>query len=83
MPIENTMPALISPKEAAALTTMSKVHIANMARQGLFPAAVQISEKRTAYVREEVQQFLNERIASRTTLKSWTASLEAESGVSA
>jgi prophage regulatory protein len=64
---ENAQPRLISPKDAAAETTLSTVHLANMAMQGRFPKPIQISEKRVAYVRSEVMAWIAERIDGRAT----------------
>jgi prophage regulatory protein len=63
---ENAQPRLISPRDAAAETTLSTVQLASMASAGLFPKPIQISERRCAYVRSEVQSWISDRIAART-----------------
>lgn len=65
MTAQATIPALISPKEAATLTTMSKVHLANLSKSGKFPAMVSLSAKRVAYSRTEVIAWIEERLANR------------------
>ncbi|SCX29428.1 putative transcriptional regulator [Agrobacterium sp. DSM 25558] len=62
---ETDKPRLVSPKEAATMTTLSTVHLANMATQGRFPNPVRVSDKRVAYVREEVEAWIEARIAGR------------------
>ncbi|GGF82161.1 hypothetical protein GCM10010924_06840 [Rhizobium wenxiniae] len=63
---ENTLPRLMSPKEAAAETTFSAVQLTLLSATGHFPKAVQLSTRRIAYVRSEVTAWLDERIARRT-----------------
>lgn len=61
-------PRLMSPSDAAAATTMSKTLLRSMALEGQFPAPIQVGVKRIAYVRAEVEGWIDERIASRTAL---------------
>jgi len=61
---ENAMPRLISAKDAATETTLSTVQLAAMAAAGLFPRPVQISERRTAYVRADVTAWIDRKIAA-------------------
>lgn len=66
-PVANdNQPALMSPKEVARETSLTRQLIAMMAKAGEFPAPVQLSERRTAYVRAEVLAWLQQRIAART-----------------
>lgn len=60
---DNT-PRLMAPKEAAAATTVSRVMLSVMAKEGLFPAPVKVGVKRIAYVRAEVEEWIEEKIAS-------------------
>ncbi|TPJ11431.1 AlpA family phage regulatory protein [Mesorhizobium sp. B2-7-3] len=57
---------LISIKQASALTSLSRGAINILRRQGDFPAAVQLGEKRIAFVRAEVDFWIRQRIAART-----------------
>lgn len=59
-------PALMSPKEAAAETSLSRQLLMLMAKEGQFPAPVLLGERRQAYVRAEVFGWINTRIAART-----------------
>jgi len=66
---ENTFASrLMSPSDAAAATTMSKTLLRSMAAEGQFPAPLQIGVKRIAYVRAEVESWIDERIASRSAM---------------
>jgi prophage regulatory protein len=57
--------SLVSIADAAAMTSLSRSSI-NVARaEGRFPAAVRLGEKRIAFVRSEVQAWIEARIAAR------------------
>lgn len=58
-------PRLMSPKEASAATTMSRVLLSLMSKEGKFPAPVKIGVKRIAYVRAEVENWIDDQIAAR------------------
>lgn len=58
-------PRLMSPNEAASETTLSRVLLSLMAKEGQFPAPVKIGVKRIAYVRAEVEAWIDARIAAR------------------
>lgn len=58
-------PILMSPKEAAAETSLSRQLLILMSREGQFPVPVQLGERRQAYVRAEVVDWINNRIAAR------------------
>ncbi len=64
-PDNDNRPRLMSPKEAAEATTMSRVLLSLMAKEGRFPSPVPIGLKRVAYVRSEVEAWIDERIAAR------------------
>lgn len=57
--------ALISLKDTCALTSMSKTMILRLRGEGAFPAAVQLGEKRIAFVREEVEAWIDAKIKGR------------------
>ncbi|MDK1372948.1 MULTISPECIES: AlpA family phage regulatory protein [unclassified Sinorhizobium] len=59
------LPRLMSPNEVAAATTMSKTLVRILTLEGRFPKPVQIGEKRIAYVRAEVEAWIDERISGR------------------
>lgn len=56
---------LISIKEAASLTSLSRTAINNARNDGRFPAAVPLGDKRIAFVRSEVEEWIAARIAAR------------------
>jgi prophage regulatory protein len=43
----------------------SRAHIYRMVNAGKFPGYISIGEKRTAFVEEEIDQWIEERIAAR------------------
>jgi len=61
---DNT-PRLMAPKDAAAATSLSRTLLALMAAEGQFPQPVRLGERRIAYVRAEVEAWIDERIAAR------------------
>lgn len=64
-PDNDNRPRLMSPKEAATATTMSRVLLAMMAKEGRFPLPVEIGKRRIAYVRSEVEAWIDGQIAAR------------------
>lgn len=61
----DNQPVLMSPKEAARETSLSRQLLTLMSREGQFPAPVQLGERRQAYVRAEVAAWVHARIAAR------------------
>ncbi len=58
-------PRLMTPKEAAEATTFSRAMLSLLAADGKFPSPVPLGERRIAYVRAEVEQWIDGRIAAR------------------
>lgn len=58
-------PRLMAPKDAAAATSLSRTLLALMAAEGQFPQPVRLGERRIAYVRAEVEAWIDQRIAAR------------------
>lgn len=56
---------LISINTACELTSLSRTAINNARNEGRFPAAVPLGEKRIAFVRSEVEEWIAARIAAR------------------
>lgn len=56
---------LMPPKEAAAATNLSRPLIMMMAAEGEFPKPVQLTPRRIAFVRAEVEAWIDARIAER------------------
>ncbi len=58
-------PVLISLNRACEITTLSRTAINRWRSLGLFPAAVPLGDKRVAFVREEVEAWIRDRVAER------------------
>lgn len=58
-------PRLMNPKEASEATSLSRTLLTLMAAEGQFPKPVQLTERRIAFVRDEVEAWIDERIARR------------------
>ncbi|MCJ7995885.1 AlpA family phage regulatory protein [Rhizobium cremeum] len=58
-------PRLMNPKEAAEATSLSRTLLTLMATEGQFPKPVQLTERRIAFVRAEVEAWIDQRIANR------------------
>ncbi len=67
IPANDNKPRLMTPKEAATATTMSRVLLARMSKEKRFPQPVQIGLKRIAYVRSEVEDWIENAIGARVT----------------
>lgn len=61
----DNLPPIISIKTAAAMTSLSRPAINSLRAAGHFPAAVQLGERRIGFVRTEVVDWINSRIAAR------------------
>ena len=59
------LPTLISINEACRVTSLSRTGIFKLRSQGKFPTAVPLGEKRLAFVRDEVADWVEQRIAER------------------
>ena len=57
---------LISIKEAAQKTSLSRSAINVKRSQGDFPEAVELSENRIAFVETEIDEWIADRVAART-----------------
>lgn len=58
-------PILIPMKEVCALTSLSRTMVNRLRSQGRFPDAVELGDRRVAFVRSEVLAWIDERIAER------------------
>jgi prophage regulatory protein len=58
-------PRLISMKETARQTSLSRTMINRYRGEGRFPVAVSLGERRVAFVRAEVQAWIDNHIAAR------------------
>lgn len=58
-------PRLIAMEEVCEVTSLSRAMINKLRAAGRFPIAVPLTERRIAFVRAEVEAFLDQRIAAR------------------
>lgn len=58
-------PTLVSLNDACEMTSMSRSMLNKYRSQGRFPVAVPLGDKRVAFVRSEVQQWIRDLIAKR------------------
>jgi prophage regulatory protein len=68
MPITNPSsdePMLVSLKTACALTSLSRTMLNRYRSEGRFCAAVPLGDKRIAFVKSEVIDWINARVAAR------------------
>ena len=61
---DNT-PTLITLNDACAMTSMSRSMLNRYRDEGRFPAAVPLGDRRVAFVRSEVMEWVADRIAAR------------------
>ncbi|QKC93049.1 AlpA family phage regulatory protein [Mesorhizobium sp. NZP2234] len=62
---DNGAPRLISIKAVSQLTSMSRTLVKALIADGQFPLPVRLGERRFAFVRAEVQAWIDRRIAAR------------------
>lgn len=61
----DNVPVLISLNEACRMTSMSRSMLNRYRSQGRFPVAVELGDRRVAFVRQEVREFIAAKIAAR------------------
>jgi len=62
---DNHKSRLMAPKEAVLATSLSRPLLSLMAGAGEFPSPVKLGYRRIAYVRDEVESWIDARIAAR------------------
>lgn len=58
-------PMLVSMKRACELTSLSRTMLNRYRSEGRFPAAVPLGDKRIAFVKSEITNWIDQRIAAR------------------
>lgn len=58
-----TQPHLLSLNDVCRLTSLSRTAVNRWREVGKFPQAVQLGERRIAFVRSEVEDWIQQRIA--------------------
>lgn len=61
----DNFPVLISLNDAAKLTSMSRSMLNRYRSEGRFPVAVDLGDRRVAFVRAEVMDWIQQKIAAR------------------
>lgn len=64
-PTNDNVPRLMAPKDAAIATSLSRPLLTLMADEGQFPKPVQLGVRRIAFVRAEVDAWIDARINAR------------------
>lgn len=64
----DNVPMLISLNDAAKLTSMSRSMLNRYRSEGRFPVAVELGDRRVAFVRAEVLEWVRGKIANRQQL---------------
>jgi prophage regulatory protein len=62
---DNAAPPLVSLNTAAQMTSLSRSMLNRYRAEGRFPQAVPLGDRRLAFVRSEVLDWIHERIAAR------------------
>lgn len=65
MHANDNQPTLVSLNTAARMTSMSRTMLNRYRAEGRFPKAVSLGDRRVAFVRSEVQQWIDARIEAR------------------
>ncbi|MBY5614090.1 AlpA family phage regulatory protein [Rhizobium leguminosarum bv. viciae] len=64
-PVNDNLPVLISLNDACRLTSMSRTMLNRYRAEGRFPVAVELGDRRVAFVRAEVTAWIHSKIAAR------------------
>jgi prophage regulatory protein len=63
----DNFPSLISLNEACRMTSMSRSMLNRYRSEGRFPVAVELGDRRVAFVRSEIQAWVEAKIAARAS----------------
>ncbi|NKE75027.1 AlpA family phage regulatory protein [Ochrobactrum sp. MC-1LL] len=61
----NSVSPLVSLTDVCKMTSLSRFLIRALEKDGKFPKSVQLGAKRIAYVRSELEEWINDKIAQR------------------
>ena len=59
---------LLKLKQVMSITGLSRSYVYELAKAGTFPQPLKLSERSSAWLESEVQQWINERIQQRNSL---------------
>ncbi len=65
--MKSESPTLISINDVCRLTSLSRTYIHRLRFDGRFPQTVSIGDRRVAFVRSEILDWIEARIAERST----------------
>ncbi|WP_411036138.1 helix-turn-helix transcriptional regulator [Shinella sp. BYT-45] len=64
-PANDNMPTLVSLNDACRMTSMSRSMLNRYRSEGRFPIAVDLGDRRVAFVRSEVAEWIQAKISAR------------------
>lgn len=67
IPANDNVPVLISLNDACRMTSMSRSMLNRYRAEGRFPVAVELGDRRVAFVRSEVTRWVSEKIERRAS----------------
>ncbi|TPL36729.1 AlpA family phage regulatory protein [Mesorhizobium sp. B2-4-8] len=62
MPANDNSPTLVSLNDAARMTSLSRTMVNRYRAEGRFPSAVPLGDRRIAFIRSEVTEWIQARI---------------------
>lgn len=65
--MDDDKPRLMTVKDTAVATSLSRTMLVLLTKEGQFPQPVKLGERRIAYVRAEVEAWIDDKISRRTT----------------
>lgn len=64
-PANDNFPVLVSINTACAMTSMSRTMLNRYRAEGKFPAAVDLGDRRIAFLKAEVREWIEAKVAAR------------------
>ncbi len=65
MNLSTDEPCLVSMNGVVAMTSLSRTMVNRLRAEGRFPTCVPLGDRRVAFVKSEIQAWINDRIAAR------------------
>lgn len=66
IPSNDNLPTLVSLNDACRMTSMSRSMLNRYRAEGRFPVAVDLGDRRVAFVRSEVAEWIQAKISARS-----------------
>lgn len=67
IPSNDNVPTLVSLNDACRMTSMSRSMLNRYRAEGRFPVAVDLGDRRVAFVRSEVADWIDAKVAARAS----------------